>query len=212
MAKYYIAAGISNVWIDEYGHEGMTPYCSPPEAGWTFVKTVYDGRYFVFSEGASIPVDYVVVETVETAAEVGSAEWQNLINAALDRVRASCPPLATYSTATPPCAPAPITPTPAVAVIAVSTEPVAGDIYVDGHYFGAGSATVYVEEGSHTVSFGSVAGYVTPASQSVYVKLGEIVSVVGHYTPAPPATGTIVVKCCVDDVEVPATVNVRRVG
>lgn len=82
---------------------------------------------------------------------------------------------------TPPSAPA--TPRPQkYGYISVTTSPVSGSILMDGNYQGIGSVNGPSDAGlSITVSFGDVAGYITPSPQSVYINEGQTVHVTGMY-------------------------------
>ncbi len=67
--------------------------------------------------------------------------------------------------------------------LAVNTTPVSGDIYVDNIYKGNGNWTGLLSVGSHTVSFGAVQGYSTPASQPVNVVANQTTTVTGWSSP-----------------------------
>lgn len=54
----------------------------------------------------------------------------------------------------------------------VLTSPVAGDIFVNNEYRGTKDINIQLEQGTYTVSFGNVAGYVTPAPLSIVVNTG----------------------------------------
>lgn len=64
----------------------------------------------------------------------------------------------------------------------VTTDPVAGEVTVDGTSLGNAPQTTRVSRGQHTVSFGTVDGYVTPADQTVTVGF-DGASVTGKYVP-----------------------------
>jgi len=66
----------------------------------------------------------------------------------------------------------------------ISTYPVNGDIYLDGNKIGNGSVSIFVEVGSHTISFGYVSGYTTPQSQLIDAVAGKTYSRVGSYVGA----------------------------
>jgi hypothetical protein len=70
--------------------------------------------------------------------------------------------------------------------LSVSTTPVSGGIRVDGSQVGSGSWSGPVAVGSHTVSFGDVAGYTAPGPRTVTVTEGQTTSVTGTYTQGPP--------------------------
>ena len=76
--------------------------------------------------------------------------------------------------------------------ISVNTKPVAGKIYINGKYVGMGSYFGEYEPGTYIISFGEVAGYITPDAQTVTVTSDRTMFVVGRYEPFPfPITGTI---------------------
>jgi hypothetical protein len=83
-------------------------------------------------------------------------------------------------------------PTP-TGILAVSTSPIAGQIYVDGSLVGTGSYTATYTVGQLTVSFGDVAGYYTPLSQTVQILENQTTTVDVVYSPitAPPPSGVI---------------------
>ncbi len=77
----------------------------------------------------------------------------------------------------------PIPPTPGQGVISVSWRPaelVPPYILIDG---GIGAPPYNVAPGAHTVGFGPVPPYITPADQVVQVEAGQTVQVVGVYIP-----------------------------
>ena len=49
---------------------------------------------------------------------------------------------------------------------------VAGDIFVNNEYRGTKDLNIELEQGTYTVTFGNVAGYVAPAPLSIVVKPG----------------------------------------
>ena len=65
--------------------------------------------------------------------------------------------------------------------LSVTTTPVSGGITVDGSFKANGSWSGSVTAGSHTISFGAVSGYKTPASQTVTVNSGATTTVTGTY-------------------------------
>jgi hypothetical protein len=75
-------------------------------------------------------------------------------------------------------------------ILSVKTIPVSGNISVDGVYEGIGIWSGSVSAGSHTVSFGPVAGYTTPPPQTVTVSAGNTTMVTGTYVPV--STGTTI--------------------
>ncbi|MBZ0168535.1 MAG: putative Ig domain-containing protein, partial [Kofleriaceae bacterium] len=63
----------------------------------------------------------------------------------------------------------------------VTTTPVKGDIYVDGTLRGNEWISISLPAGSHTVSFGEVSGYTTPAQRSVTITANETVVIAVAY-------------------------------
>ncbi|MCL5004083.1 MAG: hypothetical protein M1352_02320 [Patescibacteria group bacterium] len=66
--------------------------------------------------------------------------------------------------------------------LTINTTPVSGAIYVNGGYWGTGSASSTLSPGTYTVSFGAVTNYNTPANQSATVYANQTTSVTGTYT------------------------------
>lgn len=64
----------------------------------------------------------------------------------------------------------------------VITSPVKGDIIVNGEYRGTGDVNIELEQGTYTVSFGTVAGYTAPPSMSITVNPGFVALVTVEYT------------------------------
>lgn len=54
----------------------------------------------------------------------------------------------------------------------VITSPVGGDILVDGEYRGTKDVNIELEQGTYSVSFGNVTGYITPRSLNITVNPG----------------------------------------
>lgn len=54
----------------------------------------------------------------------------------------------------------------------IITTPVKGDIMVNGEYRGTGDVNIELEQGTYTVTFSDIAGYVTPAPLNVAVNPG----------------------------------------
>jgi hypothetical protein len=72
--------------------------------------------------------------------------------------------------------------------LSVTTNPVSGNILLNGYYQGTGSWSYSVgTERSITISFGDVSGYITPSSQTVYVNAGQTTYVTGTYIPVQTA-------------------------
>ena len=64
----------------------------------------------------------------------------------------------------------------------IITAPVAGDIFVNGEYRGTKDVNIELEQGTYTVTFGNVTGYVTPAPISIAVTPGFTALVTIEYT------------------------------
>ncbi|MBO3804210.1 MAG: PEGA domain-containing protein [Candidatus Brockarchaeota archaeon] len=79
---------------------------------------------------------------------------------------------------------------PKSAVLRIATEPVEGEIYVDGELFGKGTAEVTLPLGSHTVSFGGYPEYNSPEPIEVELKQ-EGSTVVGTYA---RQTGVLIIE------------------
>lgn len=54
----------------------------------------------------------------------------------------------------------------------IITTPVSGDIFVNNEYRGTKDINIQLEQGTYTVTFGNIAGYVTPAPLNVTVNPG----------------------------------------
>lgn len=54
----------------------------------------------------------------------------------------------------------------------IITTPVGGDIFVNGEYRGTKDVNIELEQGTYTVTFGNVAGYVTPSSMNIIINPG----------------------------------------
>lgn len=65
--------------------------------------------------------------------------------------------------------------------IHIITSPIKGDILVNNEYRGTGDVNIELEQGTYTVSFHSVNGYVTPASMSITVNPGFVALVTVEY-------------------------------
>lgn len=65
--------------------------------------------------------------------------------------------------------------------LTIGTRPVNGKIFVNGESWGLAAQSRVVDVGPYGVSFGSVSGYRTPASQSVVVYLNQETIVTGVY-------------------------------
>ena len=95
-----------------------------------------------------------------------------------------------------------IPPPPTNGTLSVTTTPVNGEVFVDGTSWGVAPVSRDVNNGSHTVSFGAVSGYNTPADNTVSVTAGSTTSVTGTYTVIPPINGTLSVTTTPVDGEV----------
>ena len=58
----------------------------------------------------------------------------------------------------------------------------AGDIFVNNEYRGTKDINIQLEQGTYTVSFGNISGYVAPAPLSIEVKPGLTALVTIEYT------------------------------
>lgn len=65
--------------------------------------------------------------------------------------------------------------------IHVITSPVKGDIMVNNEYRGTGDVNIELEQGTYTVSFGAVSGYMTPTPMSITVNPGFVALVTIEY-------------------------------
>lgn len=64
----------------------------------------------------------------------------------------------------------------------IITTPVKGDIFVNQEYRGTKDVNIELEQGTYTVTFGNVVGYVTPAAFNVTVNPGYTALVTIEYT------------------------------
>ncbi|MBI2936585.1 MAG: PEGA domain-containing protein [Thaumarchaeota archaeon] len=81
-------------------------------------------------------------------------------------------------------------PPPINGTLSVTTTPVNGEVFVDSISWGVAPVSKSIAAGSHTVSFGTVSGYNTPADDTVSVTAGLTTSVTGTYTEvSPPPSG-----------------------
>ena len=71
------------------------------------------------------------------------------------------------------------------AYLDIVTEPVSGGVYIDGSLKGTAPLLVEVSPELHTVSFGTVEGYVTPSGETVIVAEGETKTIRGVYQEIP---------------------------
>jgi len=63
----------------------------------------------------------------------------------------------------------------------VITTPVKGDILIENEYRGTGDVNIELEQGTYTVSFGPIIGYVTPPSMNITVNPGFTALVTVEY-------------------------------
>jgi hypothetical protein len=63
----------------------------------------------------------------------------------------------------------------------IITSPINGDIFVNNEYRGTKDINIELEQGTYTVTFGNVAGYVAPAPLSVAVNPGFTALVTVEY-------------------------------
>lgn len=63
----------------------------------------------------------------------------------------------------------------------VITTPVKGDILVNNEYRGTGDMNIELEQGTYTVSFHPVSGYITPSPLNVTVNPGFVALVTIEY-------------------------------
>ena len=75
--------------------------------------------------------------------------------------------------------------------LSIDTEPVKGEVFIDGISWGTAPQTRELEIGLYDVSFGEVSGYVTPDPVEAEVKTGETIEVTGTYTDIPPDMGVL---------------------
>ncbi|MCP4712265.1 MAG: PEGA domain-containing protein, partial [Planctomycetes bacterium] len=76
----------------------------------------------------------------------------------------------------------------ATGALSIDTDPIKGELFVDGTSWGSAPQNQLIETGTHTVSFGAVANYLTPAPQTITVLRDQTLTVTATY---PPATGTL---------------------
>lgn len=62
------------------------------------------------------------------------------------------------------------------------TAPVKGDIMVNGEYRGTGNIHIELEQGTYTVSFRDVSGYITPSPLNITVNPGFTALVTVEYS------------------------------
>lgn len=70
---------------------------------------------------------------------------------------------------------------PEKATLIVDTNPIKGEVFVNGTSWGSAPQSRSVDPGTYTVSFGAVSGYVTPSDQTVTLAAGDTKTVLGTY-------------------------------
>jgi len=76
-------------------------------------------------------------------------------------------------------------------ILSIDSAPVKGEVFVDGQSWGTAPQTRQIPVGSHTISFGTVTDYDTPANQTVTITRENTSSITGTYT---LQTGTLSVN------------------
>lgn len=66
--------------------------------------------------------------------------------------------------------------------IHIITSPIGGDIFVNNEYRGTKDINIEMEQGTYNVSFGTVAGYLTPLPMDITVNPGYTALVTIEYT------------------------------
>ncbi|GAG92021.1 unnamed protein product, partial [marine sediment metagenome] len=92
--------------------------------------------------------------------------------------------------------------TPEVGTLSIDTEPVKGEVFVEGESWGFAPQSQVVEVGTYTVTFGDVDGYTTPEAKVVDVEAGLTTDVMGTYVEIPPEKGTLSITTTPVDGEV----------
>jgi len=94
-------------------------------------------------------------------------------------------------------------PRPDPATLTVDTEPVKGEVIVEGESWGIAPQQRQVKPGAYVVAFGAVAGHKTPASKSVVVSEGDDITLTGTYVkvPPPPESAIVVILYESNDVD-----------
>jgi hypothetical protein len=64
----------------------------------------------------------------------------------------------------------------------IITSPVKGDVFIENEYRGTGDINVELEQGTYTVSFGTVSGYTTPGPMNITVNPGFVALITVEYT------------------------------
>lgn len=66
--------------------------------------------------------------------------------------------------------------------IHVITSPVNGDIFLNNEYRGTKDINIELEQGTYTISFGNIAGYITPQPLNITVNPGFVALITVEYT------------------------------
>lgn len=64
------------------------------------------------------------------------------------------------------------------------TTPINGDVLVNGEYRGTGNIHIELEQGTYSISFRQVSGYITPSPLNVTVNPGFTALVTAEYSKA----------------------------
>lgn len=64
----------------------------------------------------------------------------------------------------------------------IVTSPVSGDIYINDEYRGTQDLNIIIDPGTYSISFGDVAGYVTPYPLTVEVRHDYTTIITVEYT------------------------------
>ena len=91
---------------------------------------------------------------------------------------------------------------PDMGTLSVETEPVSGEVFVEGESWGDAPQFREVDVGTYTVSFGDVEGYTTPASQEAVVTVDATIEIEGIYVEITVDTGTLSITTTPVDGEV----------
>jgi len=75
--------------------------------------------------------------------------------------------------------------------LSIDTEPVKGEVLVDGVSWGIAPVSQVVDVGTYTVSFGDVTDYITPADITATVSEDTVTTVTGIYIVVTPTLGWI---------------------
>lgn len=82
---------------------------------------------------------------------------------------------------TSPIVPITVSAPPPMGILSVDTTPVKGEVFVDGVSWGVAPQSRSLSPGTYIVSFGDVAGYVTPAPQTAVVLQDQTTNIIGEY-------------------------------